>query len=338
MTDDRRKRLGGSEIASVVGLDKRRTAYQLWYSKTHEAPPIDPDLERFFKRRTRQEPVIAEMLADEGIIPTRVSYGDPNRYADPAHPWMSCEVDYEFVMTPAARERLPRLAHIPDGEIVNGEMKTHYFMFTSLYGDDDAEEVPAEYACQVQWGLGITRRAAAVVTPLFGVDRLELYPVLRDDAVVEFLRAEAIKFWHERVLAGVPPDPMSAADVVAMTRGYRGRDVALDEPAADAARRLLMLRAANAANDAQIKDYEFVLFKAIAKAWGFPDAPEPSALPGDDAVLSIDGHPFARWNEEPRNLIDQKRLKAEKPDIAREFTRTIAPRVLRAIKPKGTKR
>lgn len=339
--DDRRKRLGGSEIAAVVGLDKRRTRYMLWCAKTAQEPkPIDPELARFFRRRTRQEPVIAEMLRDEGLNVTRVSYGNPNRYADLEHPWMSCEIDYEFTMTQAARERMPRLAHIPDGETVNGEMKTHYaFLGARFYGDEEAEEVPAEYACQVQWGLGITGRRAAVITPLFGVDNLELYPILRDDEAIGFLRAEAVKFWTENVLGNVAPDPQSTEDVLHMTRGYRGRPVELDEEAVDAARRIVTLRAANRANEAQIKEYEFRLFDYVRQRWGFPAAPGPEALSSEDVVFTFAGRPLFRWNEEPRVLLDQKRLKDERPDIAREFSKQIAPRVLRAIKLKtGGKR
>lgn len=330
---DRRRYLGGSDIAAVVGFDKRRTPVDLWYAKTAEEPPspITPELARFFRRRTRQEPVIAEMLAEEGVVVTRLSYGDPNRYKDPEYPWMASEIDFEFAMTPEVRERYPRLAEIPDGTTLNGEIKTHYGFMQNIYGDQNAEEVPIEYAAQVYWGMMITGRPAALVTPLFGVDNLVCYPILRDEETIAWMRAEAIKFWA-LVESKTPPDPRSVDDIKRLYTGYRGRPVATDETILEAVGKITALRAANKANAQQLEDLEFQVFDFVRKAWGKPGAGGPDQLPSDDALLTYGGRPIASWKEQRGAYLDQKQLKIDKPEIARAYTKQTQFRVLRAVK------
>lgn len=330
---DRRRYLGSSDIAAVVGFDKRRTPYDLWCSKTatEPPPPIDPKLARFFRRRTRQEPVVAEMLAEEGIVVTRLSYGDPNRYKDAEHPWMAAEIDFEFLMTPEVRERYPRLAEITDGTTLNGEIKTHIPWMRGIYGDQEAEEVPVEYAAQVYWGMMVTNRPAALVTPLFGVDDLLCYPILRDDETIGWLRREAIAFW-QLVETRIPPDPRSVDDIKRLYTGYRGKPVAADEAIVEAVGKLFTLRAANKANNQAIEDLEFQIFDHVRKVWGRPGAGGLDQLPSDDALLTYGGRPIASWREQRGAYFDQKQLKIDKPEIVRAYTKQTQFRVLRAIK------
>src|SRR3990167_8511669 len=152
---DRRTYLGGSDIAAVMGLSPWKTPLQLYEEKIAETvEAISDEKRRFFARRKRQEPVIAEMLADEyNIEVTRLSLDEhPNRYTDAEYPWMAAEIDFECLMTPAVRahfEAREDFSAIPDGAPLNGEIKTVHPFAANQWGEQGSEDVPIHYSAQV---------------------------------------------------------------------------------------------------------------------------------------------------------------------------------------------
>lgn len=341
--NDRRARLGGSDIAAVVGLDPRRTPLDLWFAKTASEPPAPPDpkLARFFARRKRQEPVVAEMLRDEGIEVTKLSWGaEENRYRDAEHPWMVAEIDFEFRMNDAARARFedrPEWREIPDGETLNGEIKTASVFTKWKFGEEGTEEMPVEHAAQMQWGMMVARRRACLGAVLVGVDDLSLYPMMRDDATIAWLRGEALQFWHAHVLARVAPEPRNNEDFLNLYRRFAGKPVELDDAAEAAVADLFALRSQIALAKEKEEDAKFRLFEHVRKAWGIPADPTVE-MPGDDAVLMRDGRPVAVWRRQNGSSLDQKRIAAEHPEIIEQYTRRTTFRVLAAPpKPKRRK-
>ncbi len=348
MPVDRRRYLGSGDIAAVLGLDKRRTPFDCWTAKLSEDPPraLDPAKERFFRRRKRQEPVVAEMLADEGVLVSKLSYGgEPNRYADREYDWMRAEIDFEFPMTPAVRERFPRLALIPDGTVLNGEIKTSYWFLQRGWGDEAEEEVPVEYAAQVGYGMMIADRPACLLAVLFGVDTLLCYPILRGSIPETWMRAEAIKFWR-LVIDRVPPEPRSVEDIRRLYERHRGKPVDLTPEAMGAVAAIMMLRAANATNESRILEREFAVLNHVRNAWGVPPAElilgakaareaawkqAVAETPEEDAVLLWGGIPYATWKLQSSSHLDQAKFREELPELARKYTVESQHRVLRRV-------
>jgi len=326
-----------------------------WLSKVSAdpPPPLDSKTERFFRRRRRQEPVVAEMLADEGVLVSKLSYGsEPNRYTDDVFDWMRAEIDFEFPMTPSVRQRFPKLAHVPDGSTLNGEIKTSYGFLQKNWGDEDAEEVPVEVAAQNGWGMMVARRPACLTAVLIGVDDLRCYPILRDPLIESWMREAALKFWFGHVLTGIPPEPKNVEDIKRLYESHRGKPVDLTSDVAKAITEIMMLRAANSANEMQIADREFAVLNHVRKAWGIPAADALAGtkaareaawrkavaeVPDENAVLLLDGMPYATWRLQSAHRLDGARLREERPEIAREFTTESRHRVLRHIKGKGEK-
>ena len=326
---DRRRFIGSSDVASVLNVDPRRTAVGLWHEKTGRSEPeVDAELEKFFRRRRRQEPVIAEMLQEDyGVRVTRLSYGDPNRYVDPEHDFLAAEIDFEFLMSPEARAAFPQFAHIPDGETVNGEIKTANYFVRSKFGEEGTDEVVVEYVAQAQHGMMVARRRACLLAALFGLDRLVCYPIVRDDEVVADLRSRAISFWRDHVLADVPPEPVNIDDVGMLYSRVNGRRCELSDEAKEALEQLLDLRVMMNDGEKKKDELAFIIANHVRKAWGKgAEIPEQDV---DDAVLLWQGRPVATWKKQRGTSLDQKRLKAEKPEITEAFTREHWFRVMR---------
>lgn len=344
---DRSKFLGGSDVAAIFGVSPWKTPYDLFMDKitprSEDGEDLNEARRKFFSRRKRQEPVIAEMLADEfGVEVTRLSLdGNPNRYLDLEHPFLAAEIDFEFLMSDAVRSHFPEradFAAIPDGTLLNGEIKTVHPFKAWEWGEQGSEEVPIHYAAQVMHGLGVTRRPAALIAALFGLDTLLAFPVMRDDETVSAMRAAAVKFWTEHIVPQVPPAPVNTEDVTRMYSGFRGKPVALSPEAHEALLAIEALRERKQQIERDMNEAEWRVAQSVAFNWGVMVAPDKKSRPAlespDDATLIFDGRPVGSWNRQRGVFLDQKRLKQDKPEVIAEYSVEHLYRVFRLKKGK----
>lgn len=344
---DRQKFLGGSDVAAIFKVSPWKTPYDLFMDKTtprSDDADLDASRRKFFARRKRQEPVIAEMLADEyGIVVERLSLdADPNRYLDQDHPFLAAEIDFEFRMSEAVRAHFPEradFAAIPDGTLLNGEIKTVHPFKASEWGEQGSEEVPIHYAAQVMHGLGVTRRPAAIVAALFGLDILLCFPVMRDEETIAAMRKAAISFWHDHILANVPPEAVNTDDVVRMYSGYCGKPVDLSTEAHDALLAIEALREREAQLKRDMQEAQWRVAQSVAFNWGVMVAPDKKNAPAldapDDAALLFHGRPVGTWNRQRGVYLDQKRLKQDKPEVIAAYSVEHQYRVFRLKKGKS---
>ena len=332
---DRTKFLGGSDVAAIFGVSPWRTPFDLWIDKStpRGEENLDPKKKKFFARRKRQEPVVAEMLADEyGIVVTKLSLDDhPNRYVDPEYSFMAAEIDFEFLMSPDVREHFPDrpdFSAIPDGTLLNGEIKTVHPFKASEWGEEGSEEIPVHYAAQVMHGLGVTRRPAAIVAALFGLDTLLCFPVMRDEETIKAMRDKAVSFWLDNVEAGVAPAPVNLEDVKRMYQGFNGKPVELSDEAYEALRGIESVRETIKQANQDLEELQWRIARCVAFNWGVDvvdvDSGKGSKKPDlsvkDNAVLMYAGAQAGSWNRQRGTFLDQKRLKVEKPEIIEAFT------------------
>jgi putative phage-type endonuclease len=339
-TMDRRTYIGGSDIAAIMGLSPWKTPLQLYEEKvaTEPPPPIDEEKRRFFARRKRQEPVVAEMLYDTyGIEVTRLSLDDnPNRYIDGEHPFMAAEIDFEFLMTDIVRDAFfdrPDFGAIPNGTLLNGEIKTVHPFKAQEWGEEGSESVPVHYAAQSLYGLGITHRPATLVAALFGLDSLVLFPLMADAETIAGMRQKAVTFWVQHVLAKIAPDPINMEDMMRLFARVNGKPVEADEGTIQMLDDLRRIRSSIAAMADEKEELEFKVADFVRRQWGV--APDLDAQAIDNAIITLGGAPYATWKKQSRSSIDSKRLRADEPIIAANYTQTSFFRSIRFPKQKG---
>lgn len=341
---DRSKFLGGSDVAAIFGVSPWQTPLDLFIKKVSgQQEELTEEKRKFFARRKRQEPVIAEMLADEyGIKVTRLSIDDnPNRYVDREHSFLVAEIDFEFEMSPSVREAFPgrpEFAAIPNGTLLNGEIKTVHPFKAYEWGEQGSEDVPIHYAAQVMHGLGVTKRPAAIVAALFGLDTLLCFPVMADAETIANMREKAVKFWHQNVLEQIPPDPVNIEDVIRMYAGFNGRAVNLSPEAFDALHGLDSVRVRQQQINEERMELEWILARCVAFNWGAMLVPDDKNRPvvkaDENAFFLFEGKEVGSWNRQRGVYLDQQRLRAEKPEITAEFTVEHKYRVFRLKKEK----
>lgn len=311
---DRRTYIGGSDIAAILGIDPyNKTPLTVYQAKRGELEGrMDPEKVRFLARRKRWEGPIVEMLREEfdgQIVAVN------QRYVDPEHDFLAAEIDFEWVDG--------------DGNVQNGEIKTvspFAFNERSGWGEAGTADVPVHYHAQVMHGLGVKRRQRCIVAAMAGLDTMAFYRIERDDETIAGMREVAMRFWNDNVLAGVPPEPISMADVGRLFNKRRGRPVDLDQETSEVFERLRQVRGEIAALEGDQAEFELAIAKFICAQWGLAEptlgkdgavvAPEMK----ENSALMFGGQVLGTWNGGRGSHLDQKRLAAEHPEIKAEYT------------------
>lgn len=342
---DRASYIGGPDAAAVMNVSPYRTAVDCFFSKVDPQPEeISEAKRKFFRRRKHQEPIIAAMLEEEyGIVVTRLSIDEhPNRYQDVEFPFLAAEIDFEFRMSPSVRLRFPErpdFCTIPDGTLLAGEIKTVHPFSASEWGEQGSEEVPTHYAAQVMHGLGITRRPAALVVALFGLDTLMAFPVMADQETIDLMRAECVKFWTQHVETRVPPDPVNLDDIKRLYTWKGSRPCYLTNEVHAALVKLQQCRDTMRTLEGDKAYLELIIAQHIANAWGKPLVADDGKLEveGDEgeALLYLGDTQVGSWRRQRGTYLDQKRLAEHKPEIVAAYTVEHHYRVMRLTKPKA---
>lgn len=318
---DRRRYIGGSDIASILGVQPPgwRTALAVWERKTAPDAAVELTEGEVRKRLARGqvvEPLVAGLLESMFSIRTIVR---SRRYADPEVDYFAAEIDAEVPFSAVAplfdgRPGAPTLDRIDGDEPVNIEIKTVHPFAASQWGGEGTDEIPIHYAAQIQWGLGVRRRRFAICAALFGADSLVLYPVVIDEELVAEMRDQARRFWLDYVLAGTPPPPMNRDDCQRLWPEHKaGASVEADANLLANVRTLAQVRDKRKAYEGGEEGIDLLIREAMR----------------DAETLTHDGEVIATLKAQNTTSIDQAKLKAEFPDAYKACLRVGRTRVLR---------
>jgi putative phage-type endonuclease len=290
---NRRAFVGGSDIAAILGISKRKTAYQLWLEKTGQyvEEPSEEKM-RVLARGKRMEPVVLDMLREEtGLEITATN----RRYQAPDRQFLACEIDAEA------------------GDI-NIEIKTVHPFAAKDWGEQGTDEIPVWYTAQVMYGLDLTGRKECIVAALIGADDLRIHRVEFDVEAAALCRSAAVDFWEKHVLPGIAPEPKSLEDVRRMFARDTGGEIEADAPTVD---RILRLK--GIAEQAKTLEREADALKL-----------EIQRVMGErGTMIDRDGRKLATWRIQTRSALDQKALGAAHPELIQQFKRVGETRVFR---------
>lgn len=315
---DRRRHLGGSDAAAVMGLSPWATPVQLWMEKTGRAPERKPDpmRERILARGKKLEPIVLAMVVDKlrerGVDVEIV--GKNQRYSDENFPWLSVEIDFELVISGVLTINGEDVRF--DKHLINGDCKTVTGFARKKWGAEDTEDVPIEYAAQFMTGLGVTGREFCLVAALIGLDDVAIYWVKRDEVTLAAMWPKLVEFWEEHVLADVAPDPLKYADITALYPTDNGLTVEATPEVAEAARAHRRIGREIEALKAQRDMLQLQLGEYLA----------------DFKTLTVDGRPAYTLSSWTDRSIDTDALRRAHPSIAALFERNGTVRALRPNK------
>lgn len=185
----RRRGVGGSDVAAILGVSKYDGPTKVYYDKLGLLPDVDNAAMEWGRRL---ESAVRLKFADEHPE-FHVTEG-PGLVRHAERPWQLATID-------------GLAAECPGGDpLALLEVKTGRAN-TDEWGDELTDEVPLPYVCQVTWYLDVYGlRTGYLAVLLDGRDYRE-YVIEYDARLAAKLRAHCDQFWRGHVLAGAAPEP-----------------------------------------------------------------------------------------------------------------------------------
>ncbi len=184
----RKNTIGASKIPIILGLNKRKSALQLWAEDTGKIKQSKGD--DFFAWLGKElEPVVIKLYAKETKAKVRQA---KSLYAHESIDWATCSPD-AFIFDDVQAYTFDR----PSALL---EAKTAHYHKAEQW----EQSAPNDYYMQVQWQLGVMQMQEAHIACLIGGADFKHYPINFDQDV--FLRAlDAAEKYRECVISDIPP-------------------------------------------------------------------------------------------------------------------------------------
>jgi len=192
----RRSGLGATDAAVVMGLSPYKTRYELWLEKTgrKEEEAILND-SRLRLRHAHEETIAREYAEQKNVKLKRVNQ---TIYHEEL-PFMLCHLDRVVI-----------------GQKKIIECKSSSGFLRPVWGESGSDNAPIHYILQVQHQLACSGYDDADIAALIDIDDYRIYPMPRNAKIIAKIESECERFWHQHVLADVPPEPTNRADLKLM--------------------------------------------------------------------------------------------------------------------------
>ena len=202
--EERRTGVGGSDAATILGINPFQDAYGLYLDKRGEAPPEDED---FLKESRYWGSVLEAPVSDRYAEETGYKIQKSNQLIrSKKHPFMIANIDRKVV---------------GEEERIGFEAKTA--ARSEGWGESGSDEIPAYIMCQCQHYLAVTEYDYWDLAVLIGNRDYRQYRIAPIDQIIEDLIHAEQEFW-DRVTNEVAPEPnwQSAATTRLMKNLYPG--------------------------------------------------------------------------------------------------------------------
>lgn len=168
----RRKYIGGSDAASVIGMNPFRSAYTLWAEKTGRVPEFEGNLTT--EVGTYLEDFVAKKFEESTGKKVRRKNAT---FVNSLYPWACANVDREIVGGENALLEIKTMTSVP--------------IMRQLRGED----FPEAYYCQCVHYLAVTGKARIYLAVLIRNRELKIYTLERDEAEIKALMNAEAEFW-----------------------------------------------------------------------------------------------------------------------------------------------
>ena len=203
---DRRKSIGGSDIAAILGLSPWRTPVDVWLEKTSEEPI--PEKEGI---QLRFGHFAEEFVAQEYSRKTGRRVQKHNKVLiHPEYPYLTGNVDR--LVIPQGAKIAAHHGKIRTDRLL--ECKTASAFMAGSWGESGTDEIPLYYMAQIHWYMMLTGCMWADVAVLIGNSDFRHYSIPADFMVQEMMVKRAVHFWEECVIGGGLPQSITSEDVL----------------------------------------------------------------------------------------------------------------------------
>ena len=189
--EQRRKGIGGSDAAMVLGVSRYGGPLTLWFDKTGRN--AEREQSEAMEWGIELEPIIAKKFVERTGLKVRRRN---KMLHHPEFPWMLANIDRQIV-----------------GQNCGLECKTAHFYLKDRWKGD---ELPDEYYAQVQHYMAVAGWSSCWIAVLIGGQEMREKEVMRDDEFIVPMIEREREFWHEYVLKDIMPPATEFDDMSAL--------------------------------------------------------------------------------------------------------------------------
>ncbi len=335
---ERKKGIGGSDVAAVLGLSPWRTPLDVFNDKTAETVDEKPqsDAAHFgtiledvvadeFARRTGFKVVRFNktLTQNPGCHGGGVGWARANLDRVIVNPAIAKTVRFATEASHALQTKcFTRGLWLTTDSIL--ECKTASAYASDQWGPSQEAEIkageivtehkiPIYYETQVQWYLGLTGAKVCYVAVLIGGNDFRIYAVKPDRELFEAICEKCWAFWSGHVLTGEPPAATNVEDVRKLFAKDSGEMVEATNEVATTIGELRTVKA----RIKELKDEQEALEQSLIVALG------------ERTGFLIGGEKAVTYKTQTVNRFDTTAFKKADPATYAEYVKTNTTRVLR---------
>ncbi len=280
--EQRKKHIGASESASILGVSPYATAHDVWLQRTGRVPPFEGN-----------EACAIGDLVEDGLLD-----------------WGAGEVGDKITknqfrvhsggILSATHDALSRV----DAD-VGYEAKSAGIMVPwgtkDEWGTAGTDQIPQQYIIQCQHQMIVSDLQTVHVPALIAGRGRVLYTVNRNETLCEYILEECSKFWTECIQKDMPPSNSTPTlEIIKKIRREEGKRIHID---VDAVREWREAKALESRVKKEAKAAEAAMLKALG-----------------DAQIGECSLGIVRMNPSSSNRFDRKGLAVVHPNIEKEFS------------------
>ncbi|MEY8356753.1 lambda-exonuclease family protein [Lachnospiraceae bacterium 54-53] len=286
----RKQGIGGSDAGAICGLNPYVSPMSVFYDKTNE------EIETYDNESMRQGRDLEEYVACRFVEETGLKVRRSNAiYQNEKYPFMQANVD-----------------RLISGKNMGLECKT-----ASAYNADKwvGDSVPAHYEIQCHHYMAVTGAKAWYLAVLIMGREFKYKRIDRDEGVIRNLISIEQEFWEEHVLTGNMPDPDGSAISNEVINRYFPAAVKKSIPLPSYL-------------NEQLKRREEIIHLAKKLEQEQSQIEQKIKLFMGEYEEAYNEHYKVSWSNVDTVRIDSKRLKEERPDLYRDFSKNSQSRRL----------
>ena len=280
---ERKTYLGGSDLGAVIGVNKYKTALDVYLEKTSEFVEEANNNATYWGNVL--EDVVAQEYSKRVNLPVEV---ETKLLRHPEHEFLAANIDRwvgnkEYVL----------------------ECKTAGFMMSKEWGEEGSDSIPESYLIQSAGYASICDVPKVDIAVLIGGQDFRIYTYERNKEFEEKLIKIACNFWNNHVLKRIPPKCSNLADTFNLFPHGNHKKLTASETITQKIYELKTLREQES---------------SIQKAIDALKVDIQEFMQDYDMLLDSNGCVVATWkNTAPRSFFDAKRLKQECQDIYSKY-------------------
>ncbi|WAU72412.1 YqaJ viral recombinase family nuclease [Acinetobacter sp. TR11] len=304
----RKKGIGGSDVAAILGFSPYKSPYQLWLDKTGRSERKESQNESAHFGNLLEDVVAKEFSRRSGMKVQRVT----QQLFLEEHPWALGNID-RAVINPEISGNV----RFKDGALTTDQLlecKTASEYMSKLFGEEGSDQVPDYYLTQCLWYLMITGCQVIHLAVLIGGNKFRMYRIERDDDLIESIFKQVKAFWFNHVIADVPPDPTCFDDVLhRWSKHVVGKQVEADFEHIKLTEELIAVQSRQKADKAREDEIKLKIVSTMQ----------------DAEMMISQGKSICTYKEQSSTRIDSTLLKKEEPDLFAKYSKTSSTRVFR---------